>query len=246
MELHKFDPEGDLLLILGQQPGEEVDWEAETDEGSVDLISSSDEPSPISVEHASNLITLVEGPNFESRKPLKEIQMLVSSRHMMLASPVWKAMLQHSNFKEGEQLRSKGKVEVPLPDDDPTAFELLLNIIHGRVRQVPRQVTLETVASLGVLVDKYQMQEVVELHVELWMPALRSKLPGRLTEDYLQWLSISWVFKLRAEFKILTRIAIRESSCKLSGSKENSFLVPDTVLGNEVLTTSSLNLLTIM
>lgn len=40
---------------------------------------------------------------------------------MMLASPVFNAMLKRG-FKEGEELRADGKVEIPLPDDDEFAF----------------------------------------------------------------------------------------------------------------------------
>jgi hypothetical protein len=65
-------------------------------------------------------------------------------------------------------------------------------MVSGRVRRVPRQVTLAVMASLAVLVDKYQMLECTELYVEM-------SLPAGLTGSLLQWLSIAWIFRLRAE-----------------------------------------------
>jgi hypothetical protein len=53
-------------------------------------------------------------------------------------------------------------------------------MVSGRVRRVPRQVTLAVMASLAVLVD-------------------RKSLPASLTGGLLQWLSIAWIFKLPAE-----------------------------------------------
>jgi hypothetical protein len=72
-------------------------------------------------------------------------------------------------------------------------------MVSGRVRRVPRQVTLAVMASLAVLVDKYQMLECTELYVEMWVPDLRKSLPASLTGGLLQWLSIAWIFKLPAE-----------------------------------------------
>ena len=49
---------------------------------------------------------------------------------MMLASPVFKTMLQ-SRCIEGETLRATGEVEIPLLKDDVNAFAMLMNIVHG-------------------------------------------------------------------------------------------------------------------
>lgn len=126
---------------------------------------------------------------------IKEVGMLVSSKHLMLVSPVFQAMFKYS-FVEGETLRSTGHAEVSLPDDDATAMEIALNIIHGRVRRVPRKVTLDTMAALSILVDKYQMHEVVELWVELWVAHLKPSIPKYHCKSVYKWLSVAWVFKL--------------------------------------------------
>lgn len=68
----------------------------------------------------------------------QQIGMLVSSRHVMLAPPVLKAMFQRDNFKAGRTLLALGTAQVPLPDDAST-FRLLLNIIHGRTRSISKR-----------------------------------------------------------------------------------------------------------
>jgi hypothetical protein len=36
----------------------------------------------------------------------------------MVASPVFRAMLQHGNFKEGRDLSTEGRLELQFPEDD--------------------------------------------------------------------------------------------------------------------------------
>ncbi|QSZ36636.1 hypothetical protein DSL72_006517 [Monilinia vaccinii-corymbosi] len=67
----------------------------------------------------------------------KTVTMLVSSKHMTLASPVFDAILSNGRFKEGTELLIKGKVEIELPDDDPVAFAIGANVIHHRNKMVP-------------------------------------------------------------------------------------------------------------
>lgn len=72
----------------------------------------------------------------------------------MLSSPVFKAMFQ-PGFLEGGLLRSRDQAEVELPDDNPEAFEILMNVLHGRSRQVPDRIGFALLADLAVLADKY-------------------------------------------------------------------------------------------
>ncbi|KAJ5041066.1 uncharacterized protein L3040_005621 [Drepanopeziza brunnea f. sp. 'multigermtubi'] len=66
----------------------------------------------------------------------RKVEMLVSSKHLALVSPVFKAMFR-PGFKEGHELSTTGKLNLPLDDDDPTAWEVILNIIHCRLEYVP-------------------------------------------------------------------------------------------------------------
>jgi hypothetical protein len=228
VELLTFDPDGDLLLILTDS----LDFEDPTESrGKDDRTIDRTATENFQEQLASMRLSGVESspiepspPDLEGPKSQREIHMLVSSKHLMLASPVFRAMFQCSNFQEGDALRSSGKVKVPLPDDDPAALKILLDIVHGRVRQVPRQVNLQIMTDLSVLVDKYQMLEVVELYAEIWMSTLKMSVPMFFTADLLPWLSISWVFGLAEQFKQITRIAMRGSTDKLGAHVSHLFL----------------------
>ncbi|KAI9048420.1 hypothetical protein LZ554_007256 [Drepanopeziza brunnea f. sp. 'monogermtubi'] len=147
------------------------------------------------------------------KRKFAKVYMRVSSRLVMRASPVFKAMLKHS-FREGLTLRATGKVEIPLPDDDPTVFALLMDIVHGNIvhrgRPPPPMDTL-FLTKIAILVDKYRLQKHVAVHSDAWVDSLRKEIPQTFGPDLIHWLCISWVFRRPAEFNFITRIAERES-----------------------------------
>ncbi|XMA07479.1 hypothetical protein WAI453_000270 [Rhynchosporium graminicola] len=144
------------------------------------------------------------------RRKFANIYMRVSSKRLMSASPVFKAMLKHC-YREGNTLRATGKVEVPLPDDDPVAFALLMDTIHGtKGRAVPQMNTL-FLTSLAILVDKYRLQQEIATSSNYWIDSLQGEIPKVFGPDLMHWLCISWVFRRPTEFNIVTRIAERES-----------------------------------
>lgn len=88
----------------------------------------------------------------------------------MLASPFFRAMLRSDSFQEGRRtLHTTGQASIPLPDDNPDALKVILNIIHFRTRQVPKTVTLNMSTHLSILVDKYQVLEAVETYINMWV-----------------------------------------------------------------------------
>jgi hypothetical protein len=140
-----------------------------------------------------------------------EVHCVVSSRHMMLASRHFQTILSN-DFNEALTLRTTGHVTIPLPDDLDTMV-ILLNIIHGAGRKVPRQVSLEVLSKLAVLVSKFEMLETIEFFSDTWIDNLqRGGLPKSYNENVLQLVFVFWVFDRPAEFKDMTRLAQREST----------------------------------
>ena len=159
--------------------------------------------------------------------------MRVSSRHMILASRNFRDMLGNDNFKEGQTLRSEGKLDVPLPEDDPDAFIILLSIVHTHTRKVPRYVTLATLTSLAILVDKYSLLEAVELFSDLWIDNVKDEepMPESFTDDVPSWLVISWVFQKPEEFKTMSRIIEQECDERLEDMFGDDLPVVPFILG---------------
>ncbi|KAB8295026.1 hypothetical protein EYC80_006973 [Monilinia laxa] len=199
------DPDGDLVLVLIRELEQEGTNEV-----------------AVSGEVAESL-------SKEVYMASEDVHMLVSSRHMSLASPVFRAMFQRNNFKEGRELAANGKAEISLPDDGPDAFAILMCIIHGRNRSVPRRVDLDLLSRISTLVDKYQLHEVVEVMSDRWISQLEPELPEEFTDDLLPWLSISWIFEKPSVFKEVTRIAERQSNGRI-GEDRDDIPIPNRVL----------------
>ncbi|KAG9229346.1 hypothetical protein BJ875DRAFT_387537 [Amylocarpus encephaloides] len=139
----------------------------------------------------------------------QEVHCVVSSRHIMLASEHFQTLLS-GDFEEGLALRKTGHVTIPL-SDDPDTLIILLNIVHGATRKVPRQVSLELLRKLAVMVNDYGMLGSVEFFADTWIDhSKREGLPGSYTEDVLSWLFVFFVFERAEEFKDMTKLTQRE------------------------------------
>ncbi|KAF4629278.1 hypothetical protein G7Y89_g8875 [Cudoniella acicularis] len=97
----------------------------------------------------------------EANSNQEEVHIRVSAKHMMFASPCFKAMLDKDKFREGSTLRSEGTVQISFPDDNPDAFLILLLIIHGVTKKVLRNITVDKFAKLAILVDKYHESQTL-------------------------------------------------------------------------------------
>ena len=134
-------------------------------------------------------------------------ELRVSSKHLMLASPVLRRFLQ-SGFREGEELRDTGQARLTLEDDDSTALVIFFNIIHGHFNRVPETVTLDTFTEIAILADKYDCREAFRFLIELWSHDLRETVPGALdNDDLLRWVCINWTFGRSVELGKITQIA---------------------------------------
>jgi hypothetical protein len=132
----------------------------------------------------------------------------------MLASRYFLTIL-NGDFPQAITLRSHGHVTIAL-EDDLDSMVILLNIIHGAGRKVPRQVSLDDLSKLAVLVSKFEMLSTVEFFSDTWIDNLqRGGLPKSYNENVLPLVFVFWVFDRPDEFREMTRLAQRESTEKL-------------------------------
>ncbi|KAK0101829.1 hypothetical protein ONS95_006978 [Cadophora gregata] len=111
-----------------------------------------------------------------SSKPrfrVEQVQMRVSSRHLTLASPTFRASLGSDAYPEGWALRSEGHLVIPLCDEDPDAMIILLSIIHGLSSKVPRRVDLDMLSKIAIAVNHRRMHEAVGIWPDTWMEKLK-------------------------------------------------------------------------
>lgn len=144
----------------------------------------------------------------------QDVKCVISSGHMMLASAYFQRRLS-GDFHDAVTLKKTGRATITL-DDDPDTLIVLLNIIHGRTRQVPRKVTLDLLSRLAVLINYYGMLESVELFSDTWIDNLkREGMPETYNEKVFPWLFIFWVFEKGDDFKDMARLVQRECDDKL-------------------------------
>lgn len=166
----------------------------------------------------------------DSRSNPMSVRLRASSKHLSLASDVFRAMLS-KNFKEGAALKSTGIVEIPLPDDDPFAMSILLNVIHGRSSRIPFQVPLERLTQIAILVDKYRTEELIAILAHVWTENLRSEFPLNFNDEMRRWIFVSWALKRSIFFLQATQSAQSESTRPLDEYTDaQSLPIPESVI----------------
>lgn len=163
---------------------------------------------------------------------IPNVYLRVSARHLVLASSMFKAMLEPDKFLEGNLLHSQGNLALDLPGD-PEALVILMHVIHGATRKVPRNITLDTLARLATLVDYYNLHEAVELFSETWVQNLKEKaFPKTYNPDVVPWLFISWVFRIEDAFLKITQLLICEGDNKaMHAIKDENIPIPSILSG---------------
>jgi hypothetical protein len=142
-----------------------------------------------------------------------EIHFHVSSRHLRLPSPQFSSLLSPETWQEGIRDETDGLYHVRASEWDESALLILLDTLHLRNSQVPRNVSLEMLAKIAMLVDYYACGEAITLWTEMWIARLKTTtpVPSTLCRDLMLWMCVAWVFKLPDEFANATAVAIRNS-----------------------------------
>ncbi|KAF2267085.1 hypothetical protein CC78DRAFT_104121 [Lojkania enalia] len=174
-------------------------------------------------ESAPRVDSVGEDPSVEPAEPVSEpiesendeIHYLVSSRHLMLASPWFRRALTSEEFTEALKDPSDGRYHIPASDWDEEVLLILPSIFHVRTRQVPAPVSLEMLAKIAVLVDYYELErvEVMERDTRHWIANMRRSvaIPSSSYRDLMLWIYVSRVFYMSEEFEKAIALAIKGS-----------------------------------
>jgi hypothetical protein len=150
-----LDPDGDVCLQLqGYKPHQPV----------VAVMGSSSQPSTDEGQVASTL------------------DLIVSSKVLSVASPIFKTMF-FGQFKEaGELARSKALSQVysiELPEDHAQATLILCSVIHSNDDHIPNRPNTSLFQELALLADKYQCVHVLKYPAQIWLNGDCGGLEGR-------------------------------------------------------------------
>lgn len=208
-----FDSEGDLLLRLVDRPAKDYDTaQDDFDKWALDRHGEMYELQHGKTFDNMNVTSEIHTDSTSTSDPAAqstlEVLMQVSSKHLMLASPVFRAMF-GPHLLEGQQLKD-GQAIFDLPDDNPKASAIVMVAIHQFSYKVPDRLYLRSLTELSILVDKYQVPAAIKRYGQPWLEELRlkdlqknrSRIMQCHIENIMPLLSIAWVFKINEEFKI--------------------------------------------
>ncbi|KAK4150498.1 hypothetical protein C8A00DRAFT_17989 [Chaetomidium leptoderma] len=201
---HTMDPSGDTIFTLNDPN----DLFAVLHD---DLIPATEEtassfPAIEAVEQASAEEGKEEGKK-DNAAP-NSITFRVSSHHLILASPIFKAALT-GGWKEGDT--STGELQYSTNGWDTEAMTIVLNALHGHYLRVPMTVTLEMLAKIATIVDYYAVHEAMQLLRMFWIDHLSKALliTTCSKRDSALWICVSCVFGDAGIFMHVTQVAIQ-------------------------------------
>ncbi|KAH6977812.1 hypothetical protein EDB82DRAFT_462767 [Fusarium venenatum] len=91
---------------------------------------------------------------------------------------------------------------------DPTAFEIVLKIIHGKNRDIPQAVDVQLLVGIPVVVDDLECHDVLWFFAKRWLAVLSQVNMLKTQKDVAQRILISFVFHDPVMFEASTKTAI--------------------------------------
>ncbi|KAL8306728.1 hypothetical protein RB593_005578 [Gaeumannomyces tritici] len=131
----------------------------------------------------------------------------VCSRTLSRASPLLDTLLRSS--KADRQL--DGGWIVRLPYDDPQSIRIILNIVHGRFRDVPDSMALGSLHQLCISLDKYHIAECLGPWAKNWCQTAR-RLGPYAVRGHAQVAWVAYVLGNKSMLQEATQILLRETS----------------------------------
>lgn len=198
-----IDSDGDLV----------IDLTVSLDEFAPFLINdnSSDQVAPEEMEHDSESRTdnesqgSVESSAENQSDTATIVSFKVSAKHLTFASKRFKKMLA-GPWLEANVIHPDGLRHVHIDSClDPSALEIVLNIIHGRTSLMARVLELELLAKVAVVVDDLDVHDAVSACADHWTRYQWRKyyrfrvksafIAKQLTRNMILLLLVSVVFK---------------------------------------------------
>lgn len=242
---YSIDPQGDTILILVnadapfavpepgdmlpsalRDPEESGDWQTAASQ----RVSTSDAGSgtrlvvaPAAAPAATAQEAQSEGetPPENSRKLHDDdgVCFRVSSKHLIAASKYFRKQLK-SPWKEHNDVAEDGSCIVWAQEWNEQALLIVMNIIHGRSKQVPRSVDLQLMARIAVIIDRCACHEATWFFHKTWIGNYFRRRPnasGERGRDLILWLFVTITFYCPSWFGVAADLVIQTSRGRIHG-----------------------------
>lgn len=100
-----------------------------------------------------------------------KVKLRVHSVFLRTASKTFSAMF-NPLWKEGDSLGQEGPLELPLPDDDASALQMICNLIHHQDKFVPQSLAPSEILKIAITADKYHCVAVLKFATTAWLQPL--------------------------------------------------------------------------
>ncbi|KAK7432024.1 hypothetical protein QQZ08_001314 [Neonectria magnoliae] len=198
-----IDSDGDTLIILPYEgvPGDDGTQKA-ADDAATTLQDDSTPEASSSDENAVD--------------PLPQLHLKVSMKHLALASRRAKAMF-NGPFKEAQPSAVDGLRHWEFePIFDPDAFQIVMNVIHGKTRQTPMEMELKQLADFAAVVDDLECHDAVWFVARIWVGQLSKSGYATGIANIARVILVSSVFNEERLFQTSTSQAILQGTNSLS------------------------------
>lgn len=97
---------------------------------------------------------------------------------------------------------------------NPTAFGIVIKVIHGRNEMVPATVDLKLLVDIAAVVDDLGCWPVLSFFAKLWICHITSciRIPSRPSPELTMWAFISYVFRDPGIFEHTTLVLINRDT----------------------------------
>ncbi|CEF72146.1 hypothetical protein FGSG_00255 [Fusarium graminearum PH-1] len=166
--------------------------------------------SPLSGRYA--VFNVDEDKRTDDELPIN-FRMRVSSRHLILASKMLRAMLEGPWLENQSSGSKSSHREIRATGWDPAALAIVLDAVHGRYNEVPETINLGLLTRIAAIVDYYAIHESLRHIGNVWITNLRAsfEMPKSSLKISLMWLSVTWVFPQHEVMTSMSRIVLKWS-----------------------------------
>lgn len=217
---HTMDPDGDMVWVVRDRNASFAVWDDET------MTYGRLEPGIVRDEHTDAADAQPGASDVGARNPSIvqhagslnevgqcEVRMLVSSKHLVLASPYFREKFTGSWKEKAAGATTNAPFAVKGAKCTEKAMLVVMRILHSKTRQVPRSLPFGLLAEIAGIVQRFQCHEAVEVFSDIWLAAckVKAQLPTGYGREAVLRLFISWVFSDEEEFQSMTRFLQKQS-----------------------------------